>query len=74
MLHHSKGKQYLVSRLHNGSAVLSDTYGLRNVTKGHFATQGCLNHNLNQRRQRQHTETVTFLLKGVQVGFERHCF
>ena len=74
MLRHNKGEQYLVCRLHNGWAVLSDTYRLHNVTKGHFATQGCSNHNLNHRRRRRHTETVTFLLKAVQVGFERHCF
>ena len=61
MLHHSMGEQYLVSRLHNGSAFFLDTYGLHNVTKGHFATQGFLNHNLNQRWWRRHTETVTVL-------------
>ena len=74
MLHHNKGEQYLVSRLHNGSAVLSDTYGLHNVTKGQLATQGCLNHNVNQRQRLQHIGSVTFLLKGAQVGFERHYF
>ena len=60
MLHHNKGEQYLVCRLHNGSAVLSDTYGLHNVTKGHFAKQGCLNYKLNQRRRQRQTETVNF--------------